>query len=156
MLVGLYLRQLDHEQKRPELDEARSKIHRRGGAISLRLAEFVQCGLFAKSFSLIIGSETPDSDARLKLHDFLSNLSVYLRFIKSDDRPGPVSEEIKTILYSRKPAIYMMAAKGVSATRCADEARRTLSGSPPLNDYEELQMFAPEKSDFYLILRRKS
>ena len=117
--MGFCLRYLENESEK--LHDLRGKILRKYGEPGLHVAEFVNCGIFTKYASLVLGDTKDNQELEKRLNDFLKNIDKYVLFVKVTDEIKICSDLVVSRIYSNAPEVFIIFSKGPGAIKKADQ-----------------------------------
>ena len=109
--MGLTLRILEQENKKPQLENLRGKIVSKYQEAGLHISQFVQCKLLVTYLTRIIDSCKGQKVLADKIKHLLDNLELRVSFIKTNDDASTESSIIFGRLATNLPEDYLIFAR---------------------------------------------
>ncbi|MFH0927431.1 MAG: hypothetical protein V1822_02520 [Candidatus Micrarchaeota archaeon] len=151
MLVGIKLKRMERNKEFDKINLTKQKVYGYSGKDGKRLAQFVQSGLFLRSWSILVGDSENDIDIRKKVNYIIEDLDKYVEFVETHSDSEAMSREIYTRIVANRPPLYMLGAIG-DAIATAKKIVQNLKEKQIIDyDYDE----SITEGAYYVFIKRK-
>jgi len=116
--MGLTLRELEKEDKIPELDSLKNKIYKKYEKRGLHIAQMVQNGIFGRYLGSVLERVTTTEKLKIEIENLFKNIENTIAFIQVDDNVNKKSSEIVSKIQSHSPKTFIISSAGSAMEKC--------------------------------------
>lgn len=153
MLTGIRLRQLEQNEDFKKVEEIKNSIHEHSGRPGVHLAQFVQSGLFNRSWNVLFGEAATEEELKSELNRVINELDKYVDFIEARDIVKTQVQGIHTRIIANKTPLYMIGATGPGAVKKAKEIVEGLKNKK-MSDYDFEEQETMRNVKYYAFIKR--
>lgn len=154
MLTGIRLRKLERNKEFELLENIKRTIHQHSGKLGVHLVQFVQSGLFIRSWNIFIGDASSENEIKTEINKVINELDKYLDFISESDSVKHRVEEIYTRIAANKPPLYMLGSSGDTAINIMKEIVDGIR-EKQLTGYEIEHQFLTKTKKYYVLIKQE-
>ena len=130
-VMGLTLRRMESKpSQQRQLQNLRTKIHKRFGASSLRAAELVQRGIASTLYLTVISESKSPADASHALENLLRSVDMYTVFVQEGDKVGDTTSDLVLRLKANRPRTFIVLGYGRARTKAKSIVKRVMKELP--------------------------
>lgn len=151
LINGIVLRNLEIDPKgQPRIEDIRGWLREHLNTTAVRQAEFAQRGMLLRAIHSLEESGASLPQARLQIDALLRNVEKHTRWVREDDSPKSLGDELRIRVLETTPNTFIVFGKGRARDIAKEGVRIALKALP--SNYRVRPMADESKYDYVALI----